>query len=214
MPPILESREHKYSRYTFQLAAYGCKSGAIVSCKPSRRAWRARALQMVFTSWGTQAVVMRRLGSRSRHISVQWYRNKAGGLQWPEMQSITWLLSLMNRISTAGRVLRRSATMGGPRASTRVASAAQIPPVLSRRSHPTMAAHVAALHCTRQVCCRRTLHISELHPQSRTKPLPQPLAADAKPPSNSPQSMSSAPQESHPTLLCESMLKFHEKSRQ
>ena len=89
-----------------------------------------------------------------------------------------------------------------------------VPPVLSRRSHPTMAAHVAALHCTTQVCCRSTSHISELHPQSRTKPLPQPLAADAKPPSNSPQPMSSAPQESHPTLLCESMLKFHEKSRQ
>ena len=62
-----------------------------------------------------------------------------------------------------------------------------VPPVLSRRSHPTMAAHVAALHCTRQVCRRSTSHISELHPQSRTKPLPQPLAADAKPPSNSPQ---------------------------
>ena len=60
------------------------------------------------------------------------------------------------------------------------------PPVLSRRSHPTMAAHVAALHCTWQVCCRSTSHISELHPQSRTKPLPQPLAADAKPPSTVP----------------------------
>ena len=186
----------------------------MVNCNPSRWAWRARASQTVFRSRGTQAVVMRRLGSRSRHISMQWYRKKSGVLQWPEMQSITWLLSPMNRISAARRLLRRSAAMGGPRPSTRVASAAQIPPVLSRRSHPTMAAHVAALHCTRQVCCRSTSHISELHPQSRTKPLPQPLAADAKPPSNSPQPMSSAPQESHPTLLCESMLKFHEKSRQ
>ena len=171
-------------------------------------------MQMVFRSWGTQAVVMRSLGSRSWHISVQLYRNKLGGLQWPEMQSITWLLLPMNRISTAGRVLRRSAAIGGPRALMRVVSAAQIPPVLFRRSHPTMAAHVAALHCTRQVCCRSNSHISELHPQSRTKPLPQPLAANAKPPSNSPQPMSSAPQESHPTLLCESMLKFNEKSRQ
>ena len=125
MPLILESREHKYSRYTFQLAAYGCKSGAIVSCKPSRRAWRARSSQMVFTSWGTQAVVMRQLGSRSRHISMQWYRNKSGGLQRPEMQSIAWLLSPMNRISTVGRVLRRSVAMGGPRTLMRVVSAAQ-----------------------------------------------------------------------------------------
>ena len=65
------------------------------------------------------------MASRSRHISVQWCKNKSGGLERPEMQSITWLLSPMNRMSAAGRVLRRSAAMGGPRASTRVASAAQ-----------------------------------------------------------------------------------------
>jgi hypothetical protein len=189
VPPILENNEHKYSRYTFQLAAYGCKSGAMINCNPSRRAWRARALQTVFRSWGTQAVVMRRLGSRSRHISVQWCKNKSEGLERLEMQSMMWLLQLVSQHPA-------------------------VPPVISPRSHPTMAAQVAALHCTRQVCCRSASHISELHPQSRTKPLPQPLAADAKPPSNSPQPMSSAPQESHPTLLCESMLKFHEKSRQ
>ena len=189
MPPILENNEHKYSRYTFQLAAYGCKSGAMVNCNPSRWAWWARVLQMVFSSWGTQAVVMTWLGSRSWHISVKWCKNMWGGLERPEMQLMMWLLLLVSQHPA-------------------------VPPVLSCRSHPTMAAHVAALHCTRQVCCRSTSHISELHPQSRTKPLPQPLAADAKPPSNSPQPMSSAPQESHPTLLCESMLKFHEKSRQ
>ena len=79
MPPIRENNEHKYSRYTFQLAAYGCKSGAMVNCNPSRRAWRARASQTVFRSWGIQAVVMRRLGSRSRHISMQWCKNMWGG---------------------------------------------------------------------------------------------------------------------------------------
>ena len=71
-------------------------------------------------------MVMMQLGSRSRHISVQWCKNKSGGLEWPEMQLIMWLLSPMNRMSVAGRVLRRSATMGGPRASTRVVSAAQM----------------------------------------------------------------------------------------
>ena len=126
VPPILENSEHRYSRYTFQLAAYGCKSAAMVRCNPCRRAWRARALQMVFRSRGTQAVVMRWLGSRSWHISVQWCKNKSEGLERPEMQSITWLLSPMNRMSMAGRVLRSSATMGGPRALTRVASAAQM----------------------------------------------------------------------------------------
>ena len=125
MPPILETREHKYSRYTFQLAAYGCKSAAMVSCNPCRRAWQARASQMVFRSRGTQAMVMRQLGSRLRHISVQWCKNKLGGLERLEMQLITWLLLPMNRMSAAGRVLRRSTAMGGPRALTRVASAAQ-----------------------------------------------------------------------------------------
>ena len=109
MPPILENSEHRYSRYTFQLAAYGCKSAAMVSCSHSRRAWRARASQTVFRSQGTQAVVMTWLGSKSRHISVQWCKNKSGSLEWLGMQSITWLLSPMNRMSAVGRVLRRSA---------------------------------------------------------------------------------------------------------
>ena len=74
-------------------------------------------MQMVFRSWGTQAVVMRWLGSRSRHISVQWCKNKSGGLERPERQSMTWLLSPINKMSAAGRVLRRSASMSGPRAS-------------------------------------------------------------------------------------------------
>ena len=126
MPPILENNEHKYSRYMFQLAAYGCKSGAMVNCNPSRRAWRARALQTVFRSRETQAVVMKWLGSRSRHISVQWCKNMLGGLKRPEMQSMTWLLQLVSQHPA-------------------------VPPVLSRRSHPTMAGML--LPCIAQGKC-------------------------------------------------------------